>query len=274
MNLNSVKRMAAQIFDVTGINSLGHFVQRAALFPFIRVVNYHDIPENLAENFEAQLKYYASKFANVTYQDLMDFLRTGNWKHDQPGLIISFDDGLRSHYATAAPLLEKYGFTGWFFVPSGWVVENEHSEKPDFVTTAESLTREQLLYLDTHHVVGCHTQTHCRLSGDLPAEKLKYETLEAQKSLEKLLGHPVKIFCWVGGEEFTYCKTASDFIKQGYELSFMTNTAIVRPKTNPLQLQRTNIEAENPLPLVRFQISGLMDIAYFPKRKRVNELTK
>lgn len=274
MNLNSVKRLAAQIFDVTGVNALGHYVQRATLFPFIRAVNYHDIHDHEKENFEAQLKYYASKFTNVTLEDLNEFLASGKWKHKKPGLIISFDDGLRSHYETAAPLLEKYGFTGWFFVPSGWVVENENSEKADFITTEASLTREQLLYLDKHHVVGCHTETHCRLSGDLSTEKLHFETLEAKKSLEKLLGHPVKIFCWVGGEEFTYCKTASDFIKQGYELSFMTNTAIVRPGTNPLQLQRTNIEAENPLPLVRFQISGLMDLAYYSKRKRVNKLTE
>jgi peptidoglycan/xylan/chitin deacetylase (PgdA/CDA1 family) len=274
MKLNSIKRIAAQIFDIVGINRLGLFAQRAALFPFIRVINYHDIPNNLADNFEAQLKFYATEFVNVTEQDLVNFLQTGKWQHDKPGLIISFDDGLRSHYKIAAPLLEKYGFTGWFFVPSGWVVPDEQSEKPSFVTTEESLTLEQLHYLDAHHVVGCHTETHCRLSGDLTPEKLRYETLEAKNSLETKLGHPVKIFCWVGGEEFAYSKTAADFIKEGYDLSFMTNTAVVRSDTNSRQLQRTNIEAENPLPLVRFQLSGLMDIAYYPKRKRVNALTR
>ena len=272
--MNQFKRLAAQVFDAIGINTLGHLVQRAALFPFIRVINYHDIPENQKANFEEQLAFYSSRFTNVNLQDLENFLENGKWKHNKPGLIISFDDGLRSHYETAAPLLEKYGFTGWFFVPAGWVVESEKSEKPEFVTTEESLTREQLLFLDTHHVVGCHTETHCHLSANLSAEKLSFEILDAQKSLENLLGHPVKIFCWVGGEEFSYSKMAADFIKQGYELSFMTNTAVVRPDTNPLQLQRSNIEAENPLSLVRFQLSGLMDIAYYPKRKRVNNLTR
>jgi peptidoglycan/xylan/chitin deacetylase (PgdA/CDA1 family) len=275
MNANAIKRQVAKIFDVIGINSLGHFFQRSALFPFVRAVNYHEVPAGFAENFETQLKFYSSRFVDVTYRDLSDFLQSGKWPHDKPGLILSFDDGLRSHYETAAPLLEKYGFTGWFFVPAGWVSEQNGGqvENPEYPAGVATLTREQLLYLDKHHVVGCHTETHCRLSEDLPPEKMRRETLEAQKTLEELLGHPVKIFCWVGGEEYTYSKPAADLIRQGYELGFMTNTAIVRPGTNPLQLQRINIEAENPLSLVRFQLSGLMDIAYYPKRKRVNALT-
>ncbi len=275
MNSNAVKRQVARLFDVFGINSLGHFVQRSALFPFIRAVNYHEIPQNQAENFETQLKFYSERFVNVGYGDLIDFLQSGKWRHDKPGLLLSFDDGLRTHHDVAAPLLEKYGFTGWFFVPAGWVagVEGETVENPEYPSGVATLTREQLRYLDEHHVVGCHTETHCRLSADLPAEKMRYETLEAQKTLEELLGHPVKIFCWVGGEEYTYSKPAAELIKQGYELGFMTNTSVVRPGTNPLQLQRVNIEAENPLSLVRFQLSGFMDLAYYPKRKRVNRLT-
>jgi peptidoglycan/xylan/chitin deacetylase (PgdA/CDA1 family) len=272
MNLNAVKRSAARAFDVLGINSLGHLVQRIALFPFIRVLNYHEVPADLAGNFEEHLKFYAAKFVNVAKPELEEFLKTGRWPHKKPGLIISFDDGTRSHYEVAAPLLEKHGFTGWFFVPSGWVLE-DGADTPDFVGDNVTLTPEQLKYLDENHVVGCHSETHCRLSEDLGPEKLKFETLTAKESLEKLLGHPVDVFCWVGGEEFTYSKTAADFIRQGYDLSFMTNTAVVRPGTNPLQLQRSNVEAENPLSLVRFQLSGLMDVLYYPKRKRVNQLT-
>lgn len=273
MKLNSVKRFAAQVFDLFGINAFGHFVQSFTLFPFIRAVNYHDIPLASAKNFEDHLAFYSSRFVNVTYQDLIDFLESGNWPHKKPGIILSFDDGLRSHYEIAAPLLEKYRFTGWFFVPAGWVVE-ENDKYPPFVQADRTLTPAQLLHLDKHHVVGCHTETHSRLISDLTPEELHDEILGSQKSLEKRLGHRVSTFCWVGGEEYTYTKAAADLIKQGYDLSFMTNTTIVRPDTNPLQLQRTNIEAENPMWLVRFQLSGLMDIAYYPKRKRVNILTQ
>jgi peptidoglycan/xylan/chitin deacetylase (PgdA/CDA1 family) len=275
MNLNAVKRFTARALDVFGLNTLGHLVQRATLFPFIRAINYHEVPRDEADIFEAHLKFYSTRFVNVTRADLEAFLRDGTWRHDKPGIIISFDDALRSHFEVAAPLLEKYGFTGWFFVPSGWIVERNGvaGEIPDFVDSI-TLTHEQVRYLDQKHVVGCHTETHCRLEERLGPEKLKFETLQAKASLEELLSHPVDMFCWVGGEEFSYSKTASDFIRQGYEFGFMTNNDPLRPGTDPLQIQRTNIEAGNPLPLVRFQLSGLMDLAYYPKRKRVNELTK
>jgi hypothetical protein len=122
--------------------------------------------------------------------------------------------------------------------------------------------------------MGSHTQTHCRLSPDVSKEVLVAEIHGSKKILEETLGHEIHSFCWVGGEEFTYSKQASELVKNAYKFGFMTNSDAIRPGTNPLQLQRTNIEAENPLSLVRFQLSGAMDIAYTPKRRRVNRLTR
>ncbi len=275
MNSTSIKRQIAQIFDAVGINSFGHFIQRKALFPFIRAVNYHEINPPWIENFERQMQFYSQHFVDVNEQALTDFLDSGKWLHDKPGLMITFDDGSATHLTAAAPILEKYGFTGWFFVPSGWVIERGgvKTEKPAFIDDIEVLTHAQLKELDKKHIIGCHTYTHCRLTADVPAEKLRAETVEAKKDLEGLLGHEIKSFCWVGGEEETYNDKAAELIRDHYELAFMTNSAVVRPGTGALQLQRTNIEAEYPLWLVRFQLSGLLDILYYGKRKRVNALT-
>ncbi|HEV7643602.1 MAG TPA: polysaccharide deacetylase family protein [Pyrinomonadaceae bacterium] len=276
MNIAKLKLAIAKAFDVAGINALGHFIQRKTLSPFIRAVNYHEINRPWVESFEKHVEFYSTRFVNVTYEDLTGFLDTGKWPHDKPGLIITFDDGSTTHLETAAPILEKYGFTGWFFVPSGWVIEKHgvKGEKPWFVKEIEVLTHEQLKRLDEKHIIGCHTDTHCRLSADVPAEKMRDEILGAQKEMEELLGHPVRLFSWTGGEESAYSKTAADLVKEGFDLSFMTNSEVIRPGINPLQIQRTNVEAEHPLSLVRFQLSGIMDIAYAGKRKRVNKLTK
>lgn len=275
MKANLIKRRVAAVFDVLGVNRLGHLVQKATQFPFIRAVNYHDVPSDLAGNFETHLQYYASQFVSVDEQSLRDFLNGKAWPHKKPGLILSFDDGMRSHFETVAPLLEKYRFTGWFFVPAGWIAERitESAEVVKNVGDQLTLKTEQAKYLAQRHVVGCHTETHRRLAVDLPEDLLNTEIVGGKRSLEKTLGRDVPIFCWVGGEEYTYSRAAADFIRHNYDLSFMTNTANIRPRTNPLQLQRTNIEAENPLSLVRFQLSGFMDLAYLPKRRRVNKLT-
>lgn len=266
MNSNAIKRQLASAFEVTAINSAGIWLQKSLFSPFIRVINYHGIPNEYKESFESHLAYYSANFINVEKKDLHEFLNGKTWQHDKPGLIISFDDGLTSHIETAAPLLEKYGFTGWFFIPAERVEES--------ICRENALTPDQVKRLDVKHVIGCHTATHLRLGANVTPNVLELETLGAKKLLEDALGHPVEIFCWVGGEEFAYSREAAQIIKLGYELSFMTNNAVVRPDTNPLQLQRTNIEAENPLSLVKFQLAGFMDIAYTAKRRRVNRLTK
>lgn len=274
MNLNLVKRKAAAAMDMLGVNAVGFALQKAFFSPFIRVINYHDVPPQFAKNFEEHLRLYSAAFVNVSEAGLRGFLQGNPWPYGKPGLILSFDDGLASHIETVAPLLEKYGFTGWFFVPAERVTTRSALGLEEEGTDEKRLTREDVKTLDANHVIGSHTTTHCRLSDDLDQEKLSFEIIRSKSLLEHALGHEVSIFCWVGGEEFTYSKAAADLIKEGYDLSFMTNNAVIRPGTNPLQIQRTNIEAENPLSLVKFQLAGFMDIIYSAKRRRVNNLTR
>ena len=75
----------------------------------------------------------------------------------------------------------------------------------------------------------------------------------AKRQLEDWLGHEVKTFAWV--------------------VSFMTNSAVIRPDADLLQLQRTHTEAFFPLDTVRLGLAGVSDLVYAPKRRRVNRLT-
>lgn len=268
---NRAKRAGAKFLDAVGINGLGFFLQKKFLAPFVRAVNYHVVLPTEASSFEKHLRYYAENYVPVDLPMLENFLRGGEWKYNRPGLIISFDDGHRSHFETAAPLLEKYGFKGWFFVPVELM--NLETNRISREEAQSALTREQLEYLDRKHIVGSHTATHCRLSKTVDRKRLEYEIIGSGESLEKLLGHPIPTFCWVGGEEESYSREAAGLVKKAYQYGFMTNNAVITKGENPLQLQRTNVEAENPLWLVRFQLSGLMDVFYTGKRRRVNRLT-
>ena len=114
-------QVIAKTMNVLGLNDLGLFINRLIHGKkFIRAVNYHSTPEDFMYQFEEQMKYYNKHYSSVSKSDLNDLLN-GNWKKDKPGLIISFDDGLESNYKHAKPILEKYNFQGWFFVPSGLI---------------------------------------------------------------------------------------------------------------------------------------------------------
>ena len=137
-----------------------------------------------------------------------------------------------------------------------------------------AMSLHEVRELSKRHVVGCHTHTHYRFGSDSTPAELAYEITDAKRHMEEVLGRDVAVFCWVGGEEKAYTHEAAQLIsRSGFQYSFMTNNAVIRPETDPLQLQRTNIEAGNPLWLTRFQLSGFMDLLYTGKRRRVNRLT-
>ena len=254
---------------------------------YIRAINYHDTQEKDSKNFEQQLKFYKKHFSSVSIQDLQQFLDSGIWQKKKPGLIISFDDGLRTNYEIAKPLLEKYEFIGWFFIPCGFIdikpeKQSHFAQHHNIYYTFNSdsskriaMSWDELKDLSSQHIIGSHTFTHHRMNIKDSDDILKKEIIDSKLLIEKKLNSEIDIFCWVGGEEHTYTKKAAQYInKAGYKYSFMTNTYPITKKTSSLQLQRSNIESSFPLEVVKFQLCGLLDLYYFFKRYRVNRITK
>lgn len=93
----------------------------------------------------------------------------------------TFDDGGISAYTLIAPLLEKHGLRGCFFLVTSKI------NTPGF------LTSEQILSLDRRgHIIGSHSHSHPRLTELSPTE-IQYEWLTSKKILEDILGHTVSV---------------------------------------------------------------------------------
>ncbi len=281
----TAKGAMAAAFDASGLSGALHRVQVAALSPFIRAVNYHDVAPADAATFESHLVYLKERFRPIGYEELIAF-HEERLSLDRPGVIVSFDDGLRSHAEVAAPLLERHGIPGWFFVPTGFVdTPPEHhaafgrshriSWSAEPVGCPGAMSWAQVRELDRRgHVVGCHTHSHVRLSNALGPAELREEIAESKARLERELGHGVDVFCWVGGEESSYSEGAARAIRDaGYRVSFMNAKSVIKPSTSLLQLHRCALEASRPLSYVRYRLSGFFDVAYAAQRHRVNRLT-
>ena len=252
---------------------------------FIRSLNYHEIGEEDLEAFENQLEYFKTRFVDTNYEGLLS-MQQGKWSHDRPGIMLTFDDGHRSHAELVAPLLEKHGFTGWFMLPAQFISAPK-TEQGHFAQRVRiginktdpsgrcAMTWEQAKTLTSRHVIGCHTMSHCRLTDQLTEEQYQYEIVEARRFMEEKLGESVPVFCWVGGEKSSYSKGAADAIRRAdFKISLMTNSEVFRPGDSLHHVHRTNCEATHSPELVALSLSGFFDVRYALKRNYVNNLTR
>ena len=257
----------------------------SAKMPYVRAVNYHDTPQVFAPNFRKHLEWMSSRFANCDNQQLERLLSEGAWDSPRPGLLISFDDGLKSQYEIAAPLLEEYGFTGWFMLPVSFLdtaspkhaefaLTNNISCQSRSISDALAMSWEDAKDLERRgHVITCHSMNHKRLSNFLTDAELREEIVDSKAVLESRLGHPVSGFTWVGGEEAAYSKRAFDFMREaGYAEIFCTNCEPIVARQDPRFLDRSNIEANFSMNRVRLVLGGLYDLKYSAKRKRIFNL--
>lgn len=233
-----MKAAVAWLLDALRINTIARLTLGSS---YTRVVNYHKIKD--FRNFNRQLAFYKSHFhpAGLPFR-----------KSKMPGIILTFDDGLESHYE-ASRMLEQYGFKGWFFI------------SPALVGKKGYLSWAQVKEMAKKHHIGCHTMNHTRIDADTD---LKSEVVDAKEMIEKEIG-PIESFAWVGGELHHYYKAAHIIIRNHFKYVFQTVSRPYRGRT-PHAIPRTNIESHWSMALVKFQLSGLLDILYLPKRLLLN----
>ncbi len=285
MSVSGRIRQAVRHSVICGIRALG--IDRSSFAKlghnYIRTVNYHGTPAPHAKAFEQQLQYFKEHFHPATKMDLQMLLQDGHWPYEKPGILLSFDDGMRTNYDVGAALLEQYGFQGWFFVMPEFVdcpaaaqadFASSHAMRPsgEYADNRYAMNRQELLDLRKRgHIIGCHTLSHMRMSADLDEEEMTRQIVIAKQKLAAILNEDVDTFCWVGGEEENYHPTAQKIInKSEFRYSFLTNSAPIRPIDNPLGLQRTNLGTDWPIADVSVSLSGLIDLKYRGKRLRVN----
>ncbi|MCE1196928.1 polysaccharide deacetylase family protein [bacterium] len=278
--------MSISAIDMLGASSAGR--DQEGLPKSIRAVAYHHTDRLATASLRRQFDYFRRHYRGLVEDDLDAFFVRGERgkarkpagaRGGKPGLIISFDDGLVDHYVVAAPLLEEYGFRGWFFVPAA-LPPMAASEQRAFCEANGlflppdsgeriGMNREELLDLARRgHVVGCHTMNHRRFSGLVDAELIDRELTLARDALRTITGAAPRSFAWVGGEPDTYHPLAQEALKkEGFSYAFTTLSAKIRLDADPLMLHRTVLDADMPYPLFLAKVEGFSDLTHLGRRK-------
>lgn len=112
-------------------------------------------------------------------------------------LCLTFDDGTQDHLLFAAPMLEKRGFRGTFYIVTSRIKDvQDHSKKG-----AKSMTWKEVKELaDRGHEIGNHSMTHYHLTrgDDKSYAKRLYEIKEPIEILHKKTGYKPVTFCYPG----------------------------------------------------------------------------
>lgn len=211
---------------------------------YVRVVNFHATPREFAGELEQQLSRLARLFAPVTYEDLVGLVRRGEWPHERPGVVLNFFDGFRDNYEVAAPILDRLGLTGWFFLVSGWISSRPEDQRAfadahfiDLPYDEHDLPAGDRLALspeevrdlaDRGHVIASHTRTHSAATPYLTPEDLAEQAGGSGRELEGISGTTVGALAWCEGVALGENVLADRALREaGYELLF-TNHAVQR----------------------------------------------
>ena len=134
-------------------------------------------------DFEAQMEMlHADGYVGLS---LGDVLRGRG--ADRMRAVITFDDGNRTDYLRALPILKRYGFTATFYITTGWIGRAGFLAEADIRSLA-----------DGGMEIGSHGHTHRYFSEMAPGE-LEEELSRSLSDLGNILGHRVTALSAPGG---------------------------------------------------------------------------
>jgi len=196
------------------------------------VLNYHGIESRRSEYGwqDCELPYVISReifqdhlrrlkkhgFTSANLPEFEDWAL--NSRHDDgKKILLTFDDGHRSHYDHVLPLLRENGFQGLFFVSAGWIGRTEYMGDKD-------LRR----ILEEGSMIGSHGFEHIPLPG-LSDKQLDREIGDSKRALEDLLGFEVSSFSIPRG--YYSPSVARQAKKAGYRFLFTSHFGMNRERT-------------------------------------------
>jgi peptidoglycan/xylan/chitin deacetylase (PgdA/CDA1 family) len=206
----------------------------------VPILLYHHIQESEfpsryripPEKFEQQIKLLHDwGYTTISTELLVQAITLGAQLPPHP-IIITFDDGDIDVYQNAFPIMEKYGFTGVFYLVSNYIGQ------PNYIT-AEQVQEMAAAGWE----IGSHSLSHLDLIKN--PERQRDEIVQSKEQLETMLGVPVRTFAYPFGRAG---QAARDYVK------FAQYIAAMGLGYTPVQSQK------NLYYLWRWEVQGTFDL--------------
>jgi len=198
--------------------------------PEISVLCYHSIRKDTLntsvapEDFEKQIQYLKKKgYQFINPNELYKYL---NEEEDLPrkSILMTFDDGYKSLYINAFPILDKYEIPALMFLVGDFEVSKAARKSQE-----EGLTKEDRIEMEETSLItfGYHSKTHPML-----------DLLEPE-DIEKEIESTYLYFAYPGGHSSRLVMKSVE--QRGYKMAFSISPGLVRKNNSLFYIPRNVI---------------------------------
>ena len=193
----------------------------------LRVLSYHDMPQDSEWLFEQQLRWIMKSW-KIVAPECFAAMIGGREPIEQDSLLLTFDDGTLSNLDVATRILDPLGVQALFFVVAQYAMERDNWR--EFASERITLSHDpaglpgnfQNMSLDDlkrllsmGHSIGSHTASHARLS-ELSGAALREEIVTGGDFLEDALDTPIQHFAYPFGNFESLSAEASRIARERF----------------------------------------------------------
>lgn len=155
---------------------------------------------------------------------------------DQPGVVLTFDDGMHTVYKNALPIMQHYGVPAHLFLTTDVVGSTQlWPKQPAGIPSFEMLSWDEVEKLHAGGVIiDAHTSTHPDMRS-LSAQQMQQECERTDQALEQRLGRRPEFFAYPFGY---HNASTRDFIRSHYRAAVTTELRYLSPHEDAAALPR------------------------------------
>jgi peptidoglycan/xylan/chitin deacetylase (PgdA/CDA1 family) len=207
------------------------------------------------EAFAAQMEWLANRGAAISLAKLEGHL-DGTLAIEDGSVLVTIDDGYRSLYTHAFPILRYFEIPAVAYLPAGLLPDGDVSS----AGAEPRLSWSEIEDLAARGVtIGSHAWSHRSLGAMSPASAHD-EIRRSRERLEARTGSPVTSFAYPFGTRADYSvATRTALAECGYRTAFTSQHGAIDRDADALELPRIKIEGGEPLWMFTGAVNGAMD---------------
>ena len=175
------------------------------------------------------------------YQALDLLAAADHVRHGTPfpdrSMVITFDDGYRSVYEQAFPVLQRHGLSATVFLTVGEEGRTRPGDQLPSLNGYPMLTWGRIVEMHRHGIAfGAHTLTHPDMTR-LPVDRMQREVSRSKAVIEEALGAPVSCFAYPYGR---YDERSRDLVRRHFTCACSDRLGLITVKSDPYALERVD----------------------------------